>query len=172
MRFSFSLVVLVLALAGCVKYSEITTPPQSVNFTSKTAQEAASGFSEMQVRTLVSTAKGSKDDKEVLAVRCTIKGTGFGASFVTPAKITMPTYVGTADPVTVTCKKDKETKQVEVKPINMTLARLNQGTVSGGGLLGVAIGAAVKGIAKAARDPLKDEFEYPISVRVVFGQVE
>jgi hypothetical protein len=126
----------------------------------------------MKVRTIISTAKGSSDDKEVLGVRCTVKGTGFTASFITPALIKMPTYVGTADPVTISCKMDKETKDREVKPINMTLARMNQASVSGGGLLGVALGAAMKGIAKASRDPLKDEFEYPTSAHVVFGQVE
>ena len=46
--------------AGCMQPAKIETPPQSVAFTSKQAQDNAAGFSPMAVRSFVSTEKGAR----------------------------------------------------------------------------------------------------------------
>ncbi|SMX36535.1 hypothetical protein [Maliponia aquimaris] len=163
------LLALPLILTACVKYSEITTPPQTVTFTEARAQSAATGFTDTIFRSFRSTAKGTRDDQELIGLRCTLQGNGFKASFVTPAILRMPAYKGAADPASVTCGDKADSATETLPPINMTLARMNQSTSSSGGLLGVALTAAAKGIAKAARDPLKDEFNYPGTVHVVLG---
>ncbi|MCT4553379.1 MAG: hypothetical protein N4A53_01710 [Pelagimonas sp.] len=155
--------------AGCMQLAEIETPPQSVTFTSKQAQDNAAGFSQMAVRSFVSTEKGRKDDQEMLGARCSVKGRGFKADVVTPALIKMPIYTGASSPADISCRTDKDRASTTVKPFNATLARINATQSSGGGLLGVVVTAAVKGMATAARDPLKDEFNYPGMARVVFG---
>ncbi|MBY6120220.1 MULTISPECIES: hypothetical protein [Mameliella] len=169
MNIRFLPLALPLLLAACVEYAEVKTPPQSVSFTESRAQAAVRGYSETTFRSFRSTEKGRKDNQELVGVRCSLTGTGFKAAFVTPAIVKMPAYQGAADPIAVTCRTDKDRTDKTVKPINMTLLRMNQSSTTSGGILGVALTAAAKGIAKAARDPLKDEFNYPVNIHLVLG---
>jgi hypothetical protein len=94
MKPKFFLIALPLVLTACVKYAEISAPPQSVTFTETRAQSAAKGFTETTFRAFRSTAKGTKDNQELIGVRCSLKGNGFKASVSTPAIVKMPSYLG------------------------------------------------------------------------------
>lgn len=150
-----------LALVGaCSQYPEITTPVQTVTFTSAQAKASAISFTESQVRTLKKT-EGRKDPApEITGASCSLVGTGFQAKVTTPAKLSLPRYVGAADPLDVRCQAQSATAALKVQPINETLTAMRAST--GGGL----IGAAMKGISIAVRDPSKDKFVYPNSIFV------
>ena len=147
---------LILAVSGCMSYAPIETPPQTVAFTSKTAQTRVASYSTVAIR---ASQKTGKDEQEVLGASCAIKGNGYTARVITPAQVELPTYLGKTDPVQVTCKAAERTASETLEPYNATLARLSS-TSSSGGLLGAVISGAVSGIAKATRDPSKDEFAY------------
>lgn len=168
MNKAYTILPLVIALGGCMKFSEITTPPQTVTFTSERAQTASSGLTNVQMRVVQSTKAGINDDVEVIGARCSLKGNGFKASFTAPANLRMPGYIGAADPFTITCNGGGQSATMNVKPVNQTVARMSQPVPTTGGLVGVLVGAAVQGAIRASRDPLKDQFTYPAIVRVTF----
>ncbi|MGH1423399.1 MAG: hypothetical protein ACRBBU_01630 [Pseudooceanicola sp.] len=159
---------LVAALTACQSYSKIETPPVAATFTSETAKANAAKSQKIAIRAarVTKTANG-KTTEELAGVRCNLNSTGFKASVVTPAFVTVPTYLGKTDPYTVTCKTGKETAQKTVTAINSTLQR-SRSTYSSGGLVGALAAAAVTAAIRAARDPSKDQFEYPNQTIVAF----
>lgn len=158
-----------LLVAGCADFVDVPTAPQPVTFTSERAKTAAKTFTQSEFRFVQSTERGVSDDKEVVGARCVMKGDGFGATFNSPAILMMPAYVGDAGSINVTCRANERSVAQDFKPVNVTLQRIQQAPVPGVGLVGALVTAAAKGIATSARDPLKDEFNYPPRVVVVDG---
>lgn len=161
--------VMGVALSGCTTGVPITSPPQNVTFTSAIAQKNIAAIDVVEIRAMRSeTGAGRKKKSEVLGAACHLKGNGFKAKFVTPAKLNVPTYLGKTDAITATCTLAGERASATLMPVNVT-ANVKADPV-GGGLVGILIMVAVTASIKAARNPTKDEFDYPTVLVVPFTQ--
>ena len=163
----FALLSFLAPIAACTSYTEVTSPPQEVTFSSTSAQTASTGVSNATFRTTQSDADGD-NEMEFSGASCAIDGSGFKASFVSPAIIKLPTYTGAADPLTVRCNAQGVAKSEVVAPRNLTLERIQGARTYSGGLAGALIGAAVRGVARSTRDPLNDDFAYPDTTIIQF----
>lgn len=147
------------AIAGCTNFAEVTTPPQPVAYSSAAVQQATTKTNDTTFRSFAPGETENKAGDELIGASCSMQGSGFGASFVTPAIVQMPQFKGAADPISVRCSANGQTGSNDVKPINLTLAAIQQSTGQTS-LLGILVEAAFDGIATAARNPLNDKFGY------------
>lgn len=144
---------------GCDTGVEITTPPTDVKFTSTQAASTISGYDSVKVRAW-SVADGGKT--ELMNVPCSLKGVGYVASMNAPSIVNLPVYLGSTRPVTVTCTYQGKRISKVVEPYNDTTRQRT--TALGGGLLGLAISAAVE----SSRSTSRDRFLYPDIISIEF----
>ena len=90
-----------LVLTGCTQYSEVTTPPVTVTSKHSSTHERVKGFTEPVFRTVV---KEGNKTTEAKGLKCTIDSAELKASFVTPAKVRIPTLKGKPTPLYISCK--------------------------------------------------------------------
>lgn len=159
-------IIISTSLAACQNFAEVTTPPQPVNFTNAGVAQAAIGLDESTVRSFTQGERSDKVGSEIVGANCNLQGNGFDATFITPAILQMPNFRGAADPVNVSCTVQGKTGSYQSNAVNLTLQRINQSSGQTS-LLGLAIEAAVQGVASAARNPLNDEFGYDPTIGVI-----
>ncbi|MEL7097876.1 MAG: hypothetical protein AAGM84_03525 [Pseudomonadota bacterium] len=152
-----------LSLAACAELTPVTTPPQAVSFTSSQAQQNIHSMEPITIRTLQPGNGGTLGD-EVIGASCRLRGTGYTVDFVTPADVTLPTYLGRTDPVNVTCRANGATATERFNAINQ---RTQSSPVSGP-IVAVLIVAAAEAAIRASRDPSKDTFAYAPTLFVEF----
>lgn len=143
-------------LAGCAPTTQ-TAKPIDVRYTSNEARKVF-GFHPMTVRTFQKQTDGPK--AEVTNVPCTLKGSGFSASFTTPVVVNVPVYGLASRAIQTTCTFDGVEKSFTSKPVNLTESKaVSSG--GAGGLLGALIVAAA---VSARKDRNTDEYGYsPVS---------
>ncbi|WP_065330710.1 MULTISPECIES: hypothetical protein [Tritonibacter] len=158
-----SLVALMCTLSACMQYEPLDTPPESVRFSSRIAQQNVSEYAIVEIRTLT-----QSDGKTVEAkgVPCTINGIGYSAGIVSPARVSLPTYLGKTEDASVTCRLNGAGVSQKIPAINATVEKINSTQSSGGGLAGALAVALVKGAIKSSRDATSDKFRYPDRVEV------
>lgn len=103
---------------------------------------------------------------EVLGVTCDLIGEGFTLQIVPPAKVNVPMYLGTLQPITANCASDGQFAQATFEPRNITTnPRPNP---LKGGLIGIAAIQLAAAANKAGRDQTQDHFDFPNVLKVNF----
>ncbi len=163
-----SIVMAAALLSACdvAPRAEITAPPQAVAFASPVAQARAAGTDLVTVRArAVSDVNGNKKTTEIVGVNCNIFGNGFSTRLVTPAKVNVPVYLGSTDPLRARCTYNGQTTTETLKAYRI---KPSTPTPLGLGLAGVLVVAAVHAAAEANRNPANDKFRYPSRLNVDF----
>ena len=151
---------LMLAISGCTNLQEITSPPVDVQFASNAAQQEVAGYWSTEVRTMVGQAPYSE---ELVGASCELTGTGFSASFTTPALVNLPHWAQTSRAVNVTCTLANVSGSKNVTAYNKTVSDINDranSTAREGGLIGAIVGGIIAGSAARNRDQSKDTWAY------------
>lgn len=165
----FATLIIGATLSACTTGTPITSPPQNVTFTSAIAKKNVATTDVVEIRTQrVETVAGKQKKSEVLGAACSLKGNGYKAKFVSPAKLLVPTYLGKTDPISATCTLAGKRASATLKPTNVTVN--SQTPAVGGGLVGALIMAAANAAIVASRNPAKDKFDYPSTLQVPFEQ--
>lgn len=170
-----SLMAVTALLAGCqtsqLPITNVTTATSSMAGSNgldvyagrRKAGEAVPDFRGDQLVEIRSFAyEKSKDSSrkkrvEFAGANCSLKGTGFQGSAITPAKVRVPIYGYASSELVIRCVADGYGPVVHTaRAINKTKSDRMQ-SASGGGLLGVVFVAAVN----AASDETKHVFLYP-----------
>lgn len=159
-------------LSACMQYTEITTPPQPVNYTSGSVARAVTGTTETEIRTVRSGAATGGNDTEFSGANCKLQGRGFEAQVTSPAIVLLPTFNGSADPLTMTCAANGQTVATVSNPRNLTRDRLNNPVPTTGGLIGAIATSVAVGVIAASRDPLQDNYAYGSRIIGTFGLVQ
>ncbi len=166
----FALVPMLL-VAGCMQYSEIDTLPQAVTFLETEVEENALSFDEIDVRTIIEAQNSRSSNVELIGAKCHLDGETFEADFVTPARVFLPRFRGSAPDLALACTYGESEATHERDAANITAAN-SQVTLSGHPLallVGVMAGAAMA----AARDPMNDVYGYSTPntrIEVVFPE--
>ncbi len=152
---------LILALGACAA-APITTPPVSMTFSDPALESRVDTFDIVEVRT-VTGQFASRETVEGAA--CEVFGTGFSATFQSPAVLNMPLFRGRTSDARITCRAtlDGQTltdaRTLEVRNLS---APENEGITISTGTSGTSVGAVF-----SIRDRSKDRFDYPRSTVLV-----
>lgn len=148
-----ALIAIALTLTACETAEQITTPPVNVTFTGNPRITQIAGYSTVTVRSQETNADGRM--VEFRGAECEMQGSGFRASFTTPAVVNMPDAQSQTRPVTVTCRSGNRSVSTVAHPYNFDSER-NLAAGEGAGLLGILVISVVDGM----RDQTHDSFAY------------
>lgn len=141
-------------LAGCTAQMPVETPPIDVTYTQKAASQGIVKFANPTLRTQRFGADGKRS--EISGVACKLQGSGFNASYTTPAIVRIPMKAGPPSSLVVTCNDGTNTRTQSYGATNLTAQRIQNSGGVAGGLVGALIASAIV----ASRDTSKDEFEF------------
>lgn len=159
----FSILALLCGLSACVQYTPLDTPPEQVKFSSRVASQNIASHKSVEIRT-----KGLSAGKaaELSGVPCRVQGVGYSVDIVTPAKVSLPTYLGKTEDAKVTCRTNAASASASIPAINLTEQSIKSSSSSGGPLAAILVAAVAKGVIAASRDATKDKYGYPTRVVV------
>jgi len=154
------LAIVSIAISGC-EMAEITQAPIQYKATKQLNEKGVRDFT---ARTF---ALIEGVQKEVSGVPCNFVAPGFGAKFVTPAVVSTPD-MGTRTPAgSLTCRYGGVDKLIIMRPINETVAQIEQSAANAGagaGLVGVIVSGISASNQKGRRDANLDQYGYPDAI--------
>lgn len=155
----------VAMLSACAELAEPTAPPTSAALSATYPKERlGQNTSNTTIRTFIPSAEEGKPPTEVLGAKCTLVSDELTANVTTPQAVILPTFKqraefsnrGVPGAISVNCRTPGKSGQALVTANEKKVA-----VVTGGGIAGLLIGAAVSG-AVASSTP----WTYPADVRV------
>ncbi len=159
-----------LALSACMEHAEVTAPPVTVSLkTPDVTTSRVHGFKELTFRThkvldkekqkATGGVASSSNLQEIVGARCTIESAEFTATFITPAKVNMPTLKRRPTKAYITCTTGSQNGQETLTPA------LNGTVVGGASAAGLLMAAVSAGIA-AGRDIWSFNANHPSGVSI------
>jgi len=155
-----------VAAAGLAALSACTpsapTNLVDVNITSRSAQNVVA-YDTVEVRTRLRSSGGGSSS-EITGVPCSLQGSGFSASFQSPAAVNVPMYQQASRAIQVSCQYEAMTETQTLQPVNLTESRAVSNGQTGAGLIGALLVATV---VAARTDRTNDDYGYN-NARLVF----
>ncbi len=113
----------IAVVGGCTSGPPPT--PVDVNFTTSQARENVATYDTVEVRTQQAQTRGGGRN-EVIGVPCTMRGSGYTASFQTPAVVNVPTYGYSSRALQVSCAYAGRSQSATRTPINLTEQQIRE----------------------------------------------
>jgi len=168
-----------MALSACAKPMEVssiteinpTTGAKSIDVLEPKRVARRTGVPEfagdqiIEIRTFA--YQQGAGEQEIAGATCKLTASDFTAQMVTPAKVRVPLYRVQSPALAVSCEKLGYARKLITVSAYDSVRANRYGSGTGGGLLGVAVVAAIDGMS----DNSKNEWKYP-PVNVVLDAAE